>query len=411
MTLASVQLLKELLFNDLQICRDRTLNLLAIIPSDLFSQQIHPDFSPMGWHFAHIAYTEAFWILEKFATLPALFPEYRRLFAADGLPKTERQKLPSIEFITEYLDLVRSKVLFYLEIAPLEKQERFWRWLIQHESQHNETICYILQLTNPTGNLAKKEQKKNPSKNFGEMVEIPSGEFIIGNDGIEAQDNERPSYLIELDTYWIDIYPVTCGEYREFMETGGYQKSEFWSPGGWQWKEKQAISQPLYWIDTHHRDDHPVYGVSWYEAQAYANFVGKRLPTEMEWEKAASWNSQTQQKYIYPWGDIQLDQTRCNFDRLIGHTTPVNTYPQGQSFYGCYDMLGNVWEWTDSWFKGYSDFTPYPYQGYSQVYFDNQHRVLRGGSWVTYPWILRNSFRNWYYPTVREIFAGFRCAR
>lgn len=410
MTLASVRLLRESLFNDLPACRDRTLNLLATIPTDLLFQQIHPDFSPMGWHFAHIAYIEAFWILEKFAQLPSLFPEYHQLFTADGLPKYERQKLPPIEFILEYLEVVRTKALSYLETAPLEEQGRFWKWLIQHESQHNEIICYILQLADSSVSLTK-ESKRKSIKDLGKMVEIPAGEFIVGNDGIEAQDNERPNYILELDTYWIDAYPVTCTEYREFILSQGYQRSEFWSPQGWKWRENQGISQPLYWIDTPQRDDHPVYGVSWYEAQAYANFVGKRLPTEMEWEKAASWNPQKQQKQLYPWGKQQPNESLCNFDTLIGQTTPVNAYEEGQSAYGCYDMLGNVWEWTDSWFHGYPDFTPYPYQGYSQVYFDNQHRVLRGGSWVTRPWILRNSFRNWYHPTVREIFVGFRCAR
>lgn len=407
MTLASVQFLRESLFNDLQACRDRTLKLLATIPSELFFLQIHPDFSPMGWHFAHIAYTEAFWILEKLAHHSSLFPQYRRLFAADGLPKSERQKLPSIEFVQDYLEVVRSKVLYYLETAPLADQVRLWRWLIQHESQHNETICYLLRLADPKESYPKA--KSHPIPDLGEMVKIPAGEFIVGNEGIEAQDNERSCYLLNLDTYWIDIYPVTCSQYREFILSQGYQRKEFWSPDGWQWKENNLISQPLYWIDTLDIDDHPVSGVSWYEAQAYANFALKRLPTEIEWEKAASWDHQ--KKRSYPWGNQHPLDTQCNFDNLIGHTTPVNAYPNGQSAYGCYDLLGNVWEWTDSCFSGYPNFSPYPYREYSQTYFDNQHRVLRGGSWVTHPWVLRNSFRNWYYPTVREIFAGFRCAK
>lgn len=411
MTLASTQLLRESIFDHLQACRDRTLKLLSTLPGDLFSQQVHPNFSPIGWHFGHIAYTEALWVLERLAKFPGIFTEYHQLFAADGLPKSERQNLPSIDLIQEYLATVRSKILFYLDTAPVEHQERFWRWLIQHESQHNETICYILHLHLPS--LFRKGRSPDGSNaihDLGKMVEIAAGELILGDDGSEAQDNERSRHVRQLETYWIDIYPVTRSQYREFILERGYGRSQFWSLPGWHWKEKHQIFQPLYWVDTPEWDNHPVYGVSWYEAQAYANFVGKRLPTEAEWEKAASWDHLKHQKRSYPWGEAQPQLNLSNFDLNVGQTTPVNTHPDGRSAYGCYDMLGNVWEWTDSWFAGYPDFTPYPYPGYSQVYFDSQHRVLRGGSWATRPWCLRNSFRNWYHPTLREIFAGFRCA-
>ncbi|MEB3121933.1 MAG: SUMF1/EgtB/PvdO family nonheme iron enzyme, partial [Snowella sp.] len=224
------------------------------------------------------------------------------------------------------------------------------------------------------------------------------------------QDNERTTQKIYLDSYQIDTYPVTCSEYQRFIEKGGYDDPNHWSKEGWQWKQKNLITQPLYWITSEERADHPVYGVSWYEASAYAKFIGKRLPTEAEWEKAASWDATHQQPRLYPWGEDLPDITRCNYGNPIGQTTPVNSYLKGKSAYGCQDMLGNVWEWTDSWFAPYPDFQPYPYPGYSQTYFDQQHRVLRGGSWATGMWGLRNSFRNWYHPWTREILAGFRCA-
>lgn len=166
--------------------------------------------------------------------------------------------------------------------------------------------------------------------------------------------------------------------------------------------QNNPVAQPLYWKDAAEWDDCPVCGVSYYEAEAYANFVGKRLPTEAEWEKAARGDN----------ADLSaITFLKCNHNSLVGHTTPVNAYPNSQSPYGCYDMLGNVWEWTASWFTGYSGFTSYPYFGYSQAYFDDQHRVLRGGSWATPSWTLRASFRNWYHPWVRQILVGFRCAR
>ena len=374
------------------------MDLLSEIDESVFSTQAHPDFSPIGWHFGHIAFIEAYWILEHLADLAPIFVQYNRLFAADGLPKQERQNLPTTAEIQDYLSTVRCKVLEYLQTAPIEKQERLWRWLIQHESQHNETISFIWQLHQQHNNrnslidFARSRRSLAPETKFDEMVEVKAGEFVVGSDSIEAQDNERPAHKIYLDTYWIDRYPVTCAQYALFMAAGGYQERQYWSKEGWQWLQQYPVAQPLYWSNSPFWDDHPVYGVSYYEAEAYANFVGKRLPTEAEWSKAASGAS------------------GCNFGRSVGHTTPVDSYSD-RSMYGCNDMLGNVWEWTASWFAGYEGFTSYPYPGYSQVYFDRQHRVLKGGSWATNRAGLRTSFRNWYHPHVRQIFAGFRCAK
>ncbi|MGF1542248.1 MAG: SUMF1/EgtB/PvdO family nonheme iron enzyme [Pleurocapsa sp.] len=412
MRLVSIQSRRQDLIQSLKQCRQKTWDLLAEINSEAIYQQVHPDFSPIGWHFGHIALVEAYWILEHLVGLSPLFSEYRQLFAADGLPKAQRQYLPSIETIRDYLTTVREAVLDYLEIAPIETEERLWRWLIQHESQHNETIIFLWHFYRHQHNLdyrflTWKSQlnweipllnSKIPEStaNLTEMVKIPAGEFIMGSNEIYAQDNERPAHKIYLESYWIDPYPVTCQQYREFIQAGGYQNSNYWSAAGWQWLQDNPVSQPLYWSDAAEWQNCPICGVNYYEAEAYAKFAGKRLPSEAEWEKAAT----PSQSKVLP---------QYNHDNLIGHITPVNTYPY-RSIYGCYDMLGNVWEWTASWFEGYRGFSSYPYQGYSQDYFDNQHRVLRGGSWASRPWTVRTSFRNWYNPQVRQILAGFRCA-
>ena len=399
-------------------CRTGTLALFEGIDDTTFRRQAHPEFSPPGWHLGHIAFTEAYWILERYAGLPAAFPEYHKLFAADGLPKCDRQKLPSLAEVCHYLDTVRTQVLTYLETAPLNQQERLWRFLIQHESQHCETIAFVLQLQR--WHLLERHQEmwvRGRAENLpfslhppAEMIEIPAGEFEMGNDSIDALDNERSLHRVYLDTYCIDRYPVTCRQYRVFMEAGGYQNSHWWSTAGWQWLQENPVQEPLYWSAAPTWDNHPVCGVSWYEAEAYARFVGKRLPTEAEWEKAASWDAAAGRRRTYPWGEAEPQTQRCNHDNAASKTTAVNAYPTGQSAYGCYDMLGNVWEWTSSWFDGYEGFVSYPYRGYSQAYFDGQHRVLKGGSWATRPWAMRSSFRNWYYPGIRQVLAGFRCA-
>ncbi len=396
----------------MQQCRASTLAIFEGIDYDTFCHQAHPDFSPIGWHLGHIAFTESLWLLERCAGMPSVFSqEYCRLYAADGLPKTERVKLPTLEQTCDYLDKVRTQVFEYLEIAPLTEQERLWRFILQHESQHCETIILLLKLQYTDAKYRKTKKEANyqlPITNYP-MVEIPAGEFEMGNDSIDALDNERPRHRVYLDTYYIDRYPVTCKQYREFMEAGGYQNSKWWSDKGWKWLQENRVTKPLYWVDNSDWENHPVCGVSWYEAEAYANFVGKRLPTEAEWEKAASWNPETGECSTYPWGETIPDFQLCNNNHQIWQTTPVNAYPAAKSAGGCYDMLGNVWEWTASWFDGYEGFVSYPYSGYSQSYFDAQHRVLKGGSWATRPWAMRCSFRNWYYPGVQEILAGFRC--
>lgn len=414
----------------LQSCRSATLDLFEGMDAATFCRQAHPDFSPVGWHLGHIAFIEELWILRHFAQRSPQFPQYHRLLAADGLPKAERANLPQLPEILAYLHTIREQVLTYLDQAPIDQQIRLWRWLLQHESQHNETITLILQLlrwrgdsrpwaiapasenldsplTHPFGTQAGLKSS-NPNT---PMIRINEGYFEQGNTSSDALDNERMTHPVYLDTYWIDRYPVTCAQYKTFMESGGYQTAAWWSSAGWLWLQQNPVSKPLYWSDDPAWADHPVCGVSFYEAEAYANFAGKRLPTEAEWEKAAAWHPELEQRRTYPWGEMIPTSRHCNHDHWVGHTTPVAAYPLGQSAYGCEDLLGNVWEWTASWFRPYEGFKPYPYTGYSQTYFDDQHRVMRGGSWATRPWALRCAFRNWYHPHVRQVLVGFRCAR
>ena len=405
--------------NWMQLCRQGTLKLFEGMDNKTFRHQPHPDFSPVGWHLGHIGYTESLWFLESCAKSP-LTPlnkggeniDVRRLLTNDGLPKQERVNLPSLAEICEYLERIRKEVFEYLEVAPFEEQERLWRFILQHESQHTEIISFLLQLqgwsvVSSQWSVVSGHGLKEP---LTEMITIPAGEFEMGSNSLDALDNERPSHRVYLDSYQIDRYPVTCGKYRQFIEEKGYQNSQFWSPEGWEWIQKNGITQPLYWREDSALDHHPVCNVSWYEADAYARFIGKRLPTEAEWEKAARWDAKTGICHTYPWGEMPPDAEKCNHDNIYRGTTPVDSYPSAKSACGLQDALGNVWEWTSSWFEGYEGFEYYPYRGYSEVYFDRQHRVLKGGSWATRPWGLRCSFRNWYHPYVRQILAGFRCA-
>jgi iron(II)-dependent oxidoreductase len=238
-----------------------------------------------------------------------------------------------------------------------------------------------------------------------------------------AYDNERPAHLVELPAYYIDVEPVTNAEYIAFMEAGGYDEPRYWTSKGWQWRNESGHRAPAFWT----RDGgvwvrrrfartepvplrEPVQHVSWYEADAYARWAGKRLPTEAEWEKAARWDPNALRSRRYPWGDV-YEEGRANLGQNMLKPAEAGAYENGASAYGVRRLVGDVWEWTSSDFHGYPGFRSFPYKEYSEVFFGPEYKVLRGGSWATHPLAVRGTFRNWDYPIRRQIFAGFRCAR
>jgi iron(II)-dependent oxidoreductase len=234
-----------------------------------------------------------------------------------------------------------------------------------------------------------------------------------------AYDNERPRHVRELPAYSIGRAPVTNGEYGRFVEDGGYRRREAWSAEGWAWKEEEAVERPLYWTaDGCERrfertepidPEMPVMHVSWFEADAYARWAGKRLPTEAEWEKAAAWDAQHGCTRRHPWGDGEPTPALANLDALRFGPLPAGALA-GSTPGGADSMLGDCWEWTATRFTGYPGFRAFPYREYSEVFFGPGHRALRGASWATRPSVARNTFRNWDLPGRRQIFAGFRCA-
>ncbi len=405
---ASIQSRREAIADAFARCRARTLALFAECDRAAYCAQSHPDFSPIGWHLGHIGFVESDWLLERAAGLACNYPAgYRTLYDAAGLPKAERCFLPELAETLDFLARTRDRTLETLATTPLETQERLWWWLLQHECQHNETIAFIQQLQRgQPAALQPRFVRAIPAAS--DRVEIPAGEFTQGSN-LHPQDNERPAHRQSVKRFWLDRDLVTCGQFREFMAAGGYRESRWWSAAGWQWLQAHPVNRPLYWSEDSIWDRHPVCGVSYYEAEAFARCLGKRLPTETEWEKAARWHP-VGGALDFPWGQDFPSARHCNHAGIVGHTTPVGAYPAGTSPWGCRDMLGNVWEWTATWFSGYEDFSPFPYAGYSSAYFDGRHRVLKGGSWATQPWALRASWRNWYEPGMRQMFAGFRCA-
>jgi iron(II)-dependent oxidoreductase len=239
-----------------------------------------------------------------------------------------------------------------------------------------------------------------------------------------AYDNERPAHRIDLPAYYLDTTPVSNAAYLAFVEAGGYDDPRLWSVPGWQWRCRSGKRSPAFWVRDSGRwwrrrfgileplpDEEPVQHVCFFEADAYARYVGRRLPTEAEWEKAASWDPATGTKRRHPWGDEAPGPLRANLGQARTRPTPVGSFPAGASAYGILQLLGDVWEWTSTDFTGHPGFCTFPYREYSEVFFGTDYKVLRGGSWATDPVACRSTFRNWDYPIRRQIFAGFRTAR
>jgi iron(II)-dependent oxidoreductase len=392
--------------------------------------------SPILWDLGHIAHFEELWLTRNLDG-PIEFVEMPGLYNPFEHPRKERGSLalPGLTHCLTVMEEIRARVLARLAVADLEgsnpllRDGYVYRMVLQHEYQHNETMLQTLQLKQGAPYVPSVRHRKTSAAPAGTrpgtMVLYPGGHVEIGtNDHFAAYDNERPRHWLELTPFWIDAHPVTNGQFAEFIADGGYSTRELWSEAGWHWLQESGVRAPKHWeqVDgvwtTRSMDQttpvepmHPVCHVCYHEAEAFARYAGKRLPTEVEWEAAASWDPETGSKRGYPWGDDPATSELANVDQLSFGTAPLGTYEANVSPIGCHGMIGDVWEWTSSDFHGYPEFQSFPYPEYSEAFFGSEYKVLRGGSWATRPGAIRNTFRNWDYPIRRQIFSGFRCAR
>ena len=422
--------------------RARTLLLAAPLSRHDLTVQHDKLMSPILWDLGHIAHFEDVWLVQNVESGGSGSEGLSGVFNPFENPRSVRGSLalPDLDACLRVMAEVRQRVLDQLEQvdfesdAPLQREGYVYRMVLQHEYQHDETILQTLQLKTGEPYRAPRAFPLPPARPVtvetacdpaGDMVRFPGGTVELGTDDRgTAYDNERSRHGVRLRPFWIDLTPVTNGQYLAFMEAGGYQRREFWSDAGWAWLEQERAVSPRYWqqdgrgwqarhMDLTARVDPalPVCHVCWHEADAFARFAGKRLPTEAEWEAAASYDPASGERRLYPWGDQAPTVRDANLDQLAFQPAPVGAYPRNVSPIGCYGMIGDVWEWTSSDFLAYPGFESFPYKEYSEVFFGPEYKVLRGGSWATRPGAVRNTFRNWDYPIRRQIFSGFRCAR
>jgi len=409
----------------LRDARERTLALVAHLDDDVLERVHSPLMSPLVWDLGHIAAFEDLWLAHRGAGLPLLRADLAEVYDAFETPRAQRGDLPYLRRAEAlaYLGAVRER------IAELPLDATLHELVVRHEQQHTETMLQTMELARlpaPHAPLAPAAPDPALADLSGlELVEVPAGPCTIGAGASGfAYDNERPRHGRELSAYKIGRAAVTNGAFQAFVTGGGYERPEWWSREAWAWKEQYDIQRPAGWTADGHewRMDRrqpldprkPVVHVSWFEADAFARAHGARLPTEAEWEKAATWDHATQTVRAQPWGeDPEGDALAgcANVDQRAFGTVPVGSHPDGASPAGCLGMVGDTWEWTASRFDGYPGFTAYPYREYSEVFFGGDYRVLRGGSWATRARVATPTFRNWDHPQRRQIFAGLRIAK
>ena len=426
---------------ELEAARRRTLGLLDPVPEPLLMRQHSELLSPMVWDLAHIANYEDLWLLRGLGA-ESVDTSHDGLYDAFLHPRRTRGGLAMLDVADAlaYGSRVRDRVLELLHHQGAEGEGLLrtggyvYGMVVQHEHQHAETLLAALNLL-PEGYDGLGSQRASPSESgpgsaAGALPPaeclVPGGTYLVGtSDDPWSYDNERPAHEVEVAPYAIDGAPVTNAAWADFIAAGGYGRPALWTEQGWAWRQEAALERPLGWepdgaggwlrrrfgrIEPVPPDE-PVQHVCWYEADAFARWADRRLPTEVEWEVAATCDPPSGEKHRHPWGDEPWLPDLANLGQARLGPDPVGAHPQGRSPVGCFAMEGDVWEWTSSGFEPWPGTTPFPYREYSQVFYGGDYRVLRGGSWATHPQAARGTFRNWDHPIRRHIFAGLRTAR
>jgi len=388
--------------------------------------------NPPLWEVGHLGWFQERWCL-RYRDGHPLYPS--RLAGADALYDSAAVAhdtrwdlpLPGFDATLAYLQQVLEQVLERIEREGHTAHMRYFCQLAAfHEEMHCEAFTYTRQTLGygaPRADAGGAFPGTGP--HLGD-VEVAGSDFLLGadprGDGF-AFDNEKWAHPVRVPSFRIARAPVTNAAFSAFVDEGGYRRRNSWSEAGWRWREQARAEGPVYWRRengawTERRYDcwaplrphAAIIHVGWFEADAYCRWAGRRLPTEAEWETAAASSPAAGGKRTYPWGESPPGPERANLYGALGETCDVAAFPEGDSAWGCRQMFGNVWEWTDDWFAPYPGFVRDPYKEYSEPWFGD-HKVLRGGCHATRSGLLRNTWRNFYMPDRRDVFAGFRtCA-
>jgi iron(II)-dependent oxidoreductase len=416
---------------ELERTRQRSAVLTDSVDDEDLVKQHSKLMSPLVWDLAHVGSQEEIWLVRDVGGAEPIRPDIDDMYDAFQHSRDSRPALPLLgpSEARHYVGTVREKVLDLLDQTPLEGRPLVdhafaFGMIVQHEQQHDETMLATHQLRLGAPALTADPPPSTVDAIPAEVF-VLGGPFVMGTSTEPwALDNERPAHELYVDGFFLDTAPTTNGEFLEFMDDGGYDQPRWWSEEGWAHRQRADLGAPRFWEwdgvswmrrRFGHREpvpmNEPVMHVCFYEAEAYARWAGKRLPTEAEWEKAARFDASSGRSLRYPWGDDDPAPEHANLGQRHLRPAPAGAYPLGAAPSGARQLIGDVWEWTSSDFLPYPGFVAFPYEDYSKVFFGPKYKVLRGGSFGTDAAACRGTFRNWDFPIRRQIFSGFRCAR
>lgn len=418
--------------------RERTLQIVDPLEVEDYVVQTAPFMSPPRWHIGHTSWFFEL-LLKNYLPGYQIYSDeylfyfnsyYERFGTRIDRDKRGTRSRPTVRDTLAYRRRIDDAMLDLLDNTRDSPESGELLTLVklglEHEMQHQELLVYDIKhllrgLYEPT------EKGTLPSRDdVSGMAEVEGGLFLLGYSGGDfAYDNEKPSHLVYVQDFALDRALVSNGDYLEFMRDGGYRDFRWWLAEALDCVHREGWQAPLYWEQhgdewmirdftgihpAEDKGDEPVTHVSFYEASAFAKWAGKRLPTEAEWEKAACLAAQTTARLNFPWGDDSPDVTRANlFENHLWNVAPIGSFSEGRSEYGCYQMIGDVWEWTSSDYVPYPGFKP-EFDEYNDKWFVGQ-KVLRGGSFATPQYHIRSTYRNFFHPDERWMISGFRCAK
>ena len=425
------------LIEDLIEARKRTLELI----SDLSDEQLMGPqldiINPLLWEIGHVTWFHEKWTLRQLWNQEPVREDADYLYDSMAIAHDVRWDLllPSRQGTLDYMQEVLDRIIERLDSGEPEEDAYFYQLGLLHEDMHGEAFTYTRQtLGYPAPPMFAQEESSgvvpDAEGSLPADVDVPGGTYLLGatQDIPFVFDNEKWAHPVQLEPFQIASRTVTNAEYAAFVEDQGYQRREWWSEAGEKWLLEVQSEHPVYWkrespnrwLRRHFNeyvpleDDLPVIHVNWFEAQAYSRWAGRRLPTEAEWEMAASTEfdsngAPSEKKRRFPWGD-EAPGSQANLNWKAMGCVSAEALSEGDSAVGCRQMIGNVWEWTASDFQPYPGFVADPYKEYSEPWFGTR-RVLRGGCWATRSRLIRNTWRNYYTPDRRDGWAGFRtCA-
>jgi len=420
--------------DQLEDAHQRTMALIDGLSDEQLMGPVLATVNPLLWEIGHAAYFYEYWVLRQQLNRPPIREDADRLYDSITIAHDDRWDLPlpALQQTLSYIQAVEDMIKTCLAAGDDVKRDYLAQYAVFHHDMHNEAYTYTRQTLNyPEPGISRAGYCILDAGGLSGDASIPGGTFMLGasqQDGF-VFDNEKWAHRVEIEPFRIARAAVSNGDYLKFVQADGYSKQVFWDEQGWQWRQQADLEHPVYWrqdadgwkIRQFDRwqalpMNAALIHVSWHEAQAFCRWAGRRLPTEAEWEVAAAaepapdGQSLAAGKRRFPWGDDAPLADQANLDGYALGTVDVGAHAAGDSAFGCRQMIGNVWEWTQDTFAPYPGFVPDMYQDYSQPLFGIT-KVLRGGAWSTRARMIRNTWRTYYGPDRNDVFAGFRtCA-